>query len=167
MSTVPASQVAGDGSASGDRSRMVALLLTQFFAGGLVLFVAALLVISETAQSSYDGGTSAIGWAITAVTGALASMIVALAVGVPLRIVSTLTKWWLRNGEVTLAGALVGAAACWFVVATSPVETLVDNLGTYTTHLPNPWALGAAWALFTLSIAHFVWPARWKRHARR
>lgn len=145
---------------------MGTLTVIQFFVGGFVLFVAAMRLMVGWA-TWYDGALSLIGWTVGAVWIALASMIVSLLVGLPLRLAPKLRRRWLANGELTFGGAVLGFLATEIVIATAPVSTVVDDLGSYEARDVNGWALFIAWSLFAFSIAHFVWPLRWTRHHKR
>lgn len=134
------------------------LAVIQFFLGGLVLFVAAhALMVGET--TSYDGVVSLIGWAVASVIVAVVSMVAAFLIGLPVRLIPALRSRWLGKGELTVAGAVLGILACVIIIAVAPTSAAPDDLSV---RHPNEWALIAAWSLFTLSVAHFVWPLRWR-----
>lgn len=134
----------------------------QFFLGGAVLFLAALILISAS-SSAYDGVVSLLGYGVMAVVIALVSMVGAFAIGLPMRLVGNLRSRWLAHGELTMAGAVLGFTACCLLMAFAPVTTVTDELGSYQVREPFGWALFAAWVLFAFSVAHFVWPRRWRR----
>ena len=136
------------------------LMVIQFFVGGFVLFAVAIGLMVGWA-TWYDGALSLFGWTIGAVWIAVTSMGISLLVGLPLRLVPALRAGWLANGELTIAGALLGFVASEFVIASAPVSTVVDELGPYEMRDVNGWALFVAWSLFAFSVAHFVWPLRW------
>lgn len=134
----------------------------QFFLGGAVLFLAALTLIGAS-TSAYDGVVSLLAYGVMAVVIAVVSMIGAFAAGLPMRLVAKLRSRWLANGELTMAGAVIGFSACCLLMAFAPVTIVTDELGSYQVREPIGWALIAAWALFAFSVAHFVWPRRWRR----
>ncbi len=140
-----------------------ALTVIQFFAGGAALFAAALLLIVGSAVS-YNGGLTLIGWPILAVIIAVISMIAAMLVGLPIRLIPTLRTWWRSHGIVTLIGVVLGLTACIIILATAPIVLAHDEDGAYMARNPNWWVLLSAWSVFAISIAHFVWPTG---HARR
>ena len=82
----------------------------QFFLGGFVLFATAIGLMVGWA-TWYDGALSLIGWVISAVSIALMSMVVVLLVGLPLRLVPSLRSRWLANGELPVAGVVLGFIA--------------------------------------------------------
>ena len=138
------------------------LTAMQFFLGGFVLFGTAIGLMVGWA-TWYDGATSLIGWIVGAVSIAVISMVVALLVGLPLRLVPRLRSRWLANGELTVAGIALGFVVIEIVIAAAPVATVVDEFGPYEARDVNGWPLLLAWSLFAFSIAHFVWPLRWTR----
>lgn len=139
-----------------------ALTLVQFFVGGFALFVASgvLMMFAPTA-SEYDGIMSVIGVGITAVIIAVPSMIAAMLVGLPVRLVPALRSRWLANGELTVAGAALGIVMCAAAIAAMATNSVERGVLSGSDSLL--WLLIAGWTLLTISVAHFVWPARWKR----
>jgi len=138
------------------------LTVIQFFLGGFALFATAIGLMVGWA-TWYDGALSLIGWTMGAVSIAVTSMIVALLVGLPLRLVPTLRSRWLANGGLTIAGVALGFVATEIVIAAAPVSTVVDEFGPYEARDVNGWALLITWSVFAFSVAHFVWPLRWTR----
>ena len=124
-----------------------------------MLFLVALTLLSAS-TSAYDGVVSLLGYGVMAVVIALVSMVGVFAAGLPIRLVAKLRHRWLANGELTVAGAVIGVSACWLLVAFAPVTNVTDEWGSYHVREPILWALFAAWALFAFSVAHFVWPRR-------
>jgi len=127
-----------------------------------VLFVAAVvLMMAAPATSEYDGVMSIISVGVTAVVIAVLSMIAAMCVRLPLRLVPALRSRWLANGEMTVAGAGLGLIVCAAVIAAMATNSgegeALAGSGTLFA------VLTAGWALLAISVAHFVWPARWKR----
>lgn len=139
----------------------------QFFVGGAVLFVVAVVVGIATTTTEYDGGFSAMGWGIAAVLISLLSIGAAFAIGSPLRVVPRWTRWWLGHGELSVVGVLVGLAGCAICLVSAPVQMLIGQFGPLAVLDVNWWLLGIAWAVLAFSVAHFVWPARWSRRGRR
>lgn len=137
------------------------LTLVQFFVGGVVLFVASgvLMMFAPTA-SQYDGIMSILSVGITAVIIALSSMIPAMVIGLPIRLVPALQSRWLAHGELTVAGAGLGLVLCVAAMSASSVER-----GARPGSDDLVWMLIIGWALFSISVAHFVWPARWTRNS--
>ncbi|WP_205791559.1 DUF4259 domain-containing protein [Microbacterium sulfonylureivorans] len=145
---------------------LVVLAVVQFFVGGLVLFVAAVMLIFGAA-TYYDGMLSLIGWVVAAVFVAVVSMIGAFVIGLPVRLVPAVRSRWLAHGELTVAGVVLGFVGCVIIIAVAPMSTATDELGTYEVRDTNGWVLLAAWSLFAISVAHFVLPLRWTRRAAR
>jgi len=143
-----------------------ALTLVQFFVGGFVLFVGsgALMMMSAPTAGEYDGIMSMLSIGITAVIIAVSSMIVAMLVGLPVRLVPSLRSRWRAHGELTVAGAALGLLVC--AAAVAAMATNPDERGAAVGPDIVFWALVIGWALFAFSVAHFVWPARWKRDAK-
>ncbi|MGN8552512.1 UNVERIFIED_CONTAM: hypothetical protein OHV15_08005 [Microbacterium sp. SLM126] len=145
-----------------NNDRIVGLTILQFFVGGLVLNVAAFWLLAGSA-TDYDGALSLIAMTLFATVIAVASMIVAMLLGLPVRLIRGLRSRWLANGEVTVIGAVIGLAACIIVLSVGPVHEVTDEYGTYEVRDANTWLLLATWSVFAISVAHFVWPRRWRR----
>jgi hypothetical protein len=121
------------------------LILGQFFVGGFFLFIVAFFLALGVAEE-YDGVTSFIGASIIAVVLSVVSMITALVIGLPLRLVSALRARWL-----TVVGVVVGLGAC--------IGSVMLAGGSGGAALPW-WAFFVSWTVLAFSVAHFVWPGR-------
>ncbi|WP_338566069.1 hypothetical protein [Microbacterium paraoxydans] len=126
------------------------LILGQFFVGGFFLFIVAFF-LALGAVEEYDGVTSFIGASIIAVVLSVVSMITALVIGLPLRLVSALRARWLAHGEITVVGVVVGLSAC--------IVSVMLAGGSGGAALPW-WAFVVSWTVLAFSVAHFVWPGR-------
>ncbi len=126
------------------------LILSQFFVGGFFLFIVAFF-LALGAADEYDGVTSFIGATIIAVVLSVVSMVAALLIGLPLRLVSALRARWLAHGEITVLGVVVGLGAC--------IVSVVLVGGSGGAALPW-WAFIVSWTVLAFSVAHFVWPGR-------
>jgi hypothetical protein len=145
---------------------IVRLTVLQFFVGGAVLFATALGLMVGWA-TWYDDIFALIGWFMFAVSIAVSSMLLALLVGLPLRLVPRLRSRWLANGELPIVGVVLSFSAIELLMATASVSTVVDEFGIpYEVRDVNGWALLLAWSIFAFSVAHIVWPLRWTRHDR-
>lgn len=145
--------------------RMLIVTLLQFFLGGVVLHVAAFAVIASI-STFYDGALTFIGMTVTATVIALASMILAMLLGLPVRLIPSLRSLWLANGEITVIGALLGLLGCVLTIAVAPVTSFNNEFGAYEVRDFNQWILLATWTVFAMSVAHLVWPTRWRRPAK-
>ncbi|MFD5214817.1 hypothetical protein [Microbacterium sp. NPDC058345] len=167
MSTNGAANVstAVDGGTSRPAVDLRTLTIAQFFVGGFVLFVAAVIVgtgmiASGVGGNKYDGAMSLIGIAISGVLVAVPSMVLAIVIGLPIRLVPALRSRWLANGAITVAGAVVGFIALIGITAALAVSAGEGGASAAAVL----WGLLAiAWGVFALSVAHFVWPVQWSR----
>ena len=120
------------------------------------------MLVSPSTQE-YDGAMTLIAWSIVGVMIAVPSTIGALIIGLPLRLIPAIRLRWLVNGEITVVGAVLGFIASAVLVASGVTAyALATPDGSYA----SLWLLCAAWVVFTVSVAHFVWPARWRRTER-
>ncbi|WP_336500813.1 hypothetical protein [Microbacterium paraoxydans] len=133
------------------------LILGQFFVGGFFLFIVAFFLALGAAEE-YDGITTFIGATVFAVVLSIVSMIAALLLGLPLRLVPVLRAWWLAHGEITVLGVVVGLVAC-----TVSVVLAGGSRGGASTG----WAFVVSWSVVAFSVAHFVRPRRRPRREFR
>jgi hypothetical protein len=134
------------------------------------VLVVQLTLVPGAIFGEYDGLlTSVVSWGIDGAVEVIAAIIVFLAtgmvvgvLGLPIRLIGPLRRLWLGNGEVTLAGVLVGTLL--ILVSYLPFgrwEQVSFQYGTYPVFTPSPWPLLIGWFLLALSLSLLVWPARW------
>lgn len=129
------------------------LILGQFFVGGFFLFIVAFFLALGVAEE-YDGVTSFTGASIIAVVLSVVSIVTALVIGLPLRLVSALRARWLAHGELTVVGVVVGLGACIVSVVLASVSGRAALAW---------WVFVISWSVLAFSVAHFVWPRRRRR----
>ncbi|SKA82681.1 hypothetical protein SAMN06295879_0510 [Agreia bicolorata] len=87
---------------------------------------------------------------VAAVFAAILTTSFVVLLGLPLRVARRARLWWIRNGELALVGAAIGAG---LLVASA----VLGGGGA-----PNGWLLVPGWLLFAFSLAHTWWPDRWR-----
>jgi hypothetical protein len=145
-----------------ERRGLRGLTLLQFFVGGAVLYVSAFALLAGSTVD-YDGLTGLIGLIVLPVGIAVVSMVLAMTLGLPLRLAPGLRRRWLANGEVTVIGATVGLLGCIVVLFVAPIVEVSEGFETFQSRDADGGLLTASWAIFAMSVAHFVWPRRWRR----
>lgn len=90
--------------------------------------------------------------------------VAALIVGLPLRLVEPLWRWWNAHPYVDLLGILTGALtfALALVFATPGVEINSDEGYKYDVRTPVSWLFWTGWVLLTFCLAHFPMEGRWR-----
>ena len=155
---------------------LVQLVITAVVVGILsVVLFAQLTFMPAMIFGEYDGITSVFGWGFTAVIEAVGMaflfVITGLIVGVlglPVRLIGPLRRWWLGNGEVTIAGVMLGVIFIIVAYAFGSWGSLEAEFNTYAFYDPQPHMLIAGWLMFAFSLSMLVWPARWMpRRMRR
>lgn len=125
------------------------VLIAQLITTGATLAVAATILLLTTGYA--DGGVAALLLCLlAALIAAAISTVFVIVVGLPLRFTRRIRLWWIRNGELAIAGSAVGAA---LLVASA----LLGGGGA-----PNGWLLVPGWLLLAFSLAHTWWPDRWR-----
>ncbi|WZH38287.1 MAG: hypothetical protein PIR02_06365 [Microbacterium enclense] len=137
----------------GNSAGMLALI--NFFGGGAVVFAVAATSLAGM-WTEYDGILTLIGMVVLPVLVAIPSATAAFVIGLPIRLVPPIRRWWLRHGEYTLIGA--GAGLLLVVVGTVLVRTSSD---AGSTELDGWQVLVAGWVVFCICAMHLVWPHRW------
>ncbi|MDN4639041.1 hypothetical protein QCD70_02165 [Agreia sp. PsM10] len=125
------------------------VLTAQVIATGAALSVAATILLLGSGYA--DGGVGPfLLCLLAAVVASAISTVFVVVLGVPLRFTRRARLWWIRNGEVALAGTLVGAG---LLIASA----ILGGGGA-----PNGWLLVPGWLLLAFSLAHTWWPDRWR-----
>jgi hypothetical protein len=86
----------------------------------------------------------------------LATVVVAVIIGLPIRLVPPVRRWWIQHAYVAFIGLVTGGALLVFAWAFSTIE---QHEG-YPQWVPNPWLLLSGWLLFAFSLTHLWWPRR-------
>jgi hypothetical protein len=125
------------------------VLTAQVVFTGATLSVVAVILLLSTGYAD-DGVGALLLCLLAAVVVSAISTVFVVVVGLPLRFTRRLRLWWIRNGELAIAGVVVGAA---LVVASA-------FLGAGGA--PNGWLLVPGWLMLAFSLAHTWWPDRWR-----
>ncbi|MCU1529556.1 MAG: esterase/lipase [Frondihabitans sp.] len=123
---------------------------------GAILFVVG--TIQFSIENIYDGMNTFVGAALAAA----AVTIPALILGLPLRFLPPLRRWWFRNGTVSLVviavGTLVIVGSFFTGSAGSgsvrPEPHAPSVLGSF----PDPLICAVGWAVLALGLAHVWFP---------
>lgn len=131
------------------------LAVAQLAAAGILIpFVAAASLWSMWTE--YDGLLTIIGMVVLPVVVSMASVAAGLIVGLPIRLIPPVRRWWLSHGGATLGVACSGLAVV--VLGTILVRTTADAGASEQ----SAWlVLLVGWAVFCLGTLHLVWPKRW------
>ncbi len=87
--------------------------------------------------------------------------------GLPIRLIGPVRRAWLGNGEVTVAGVLLGVLLIVVAYALGTWGSIHEQHGIYAVFTPSPWPLLIGWFVLAFSLSLLVWPARWlPRRAR-
>jgi hypothetical protein len=86
----------------------------------------------------------------------LATVVVAVIIGLPIRLVPPVRRWWIQHAYVAFIGLVTGGALLVFAWAFSTIEQYEG----YPQWVPNPWLLLSGWLLFAFSLTHLWWPRR-------
>lgn len=115
-------------------------------------------ILTFSVSVAFTGVAEIVGALIVfAVTGLLVGLL-----GLPVRLIPSLRRAWLGNGEVTIAGVVAGAVL--LIVSYVPFgvwEQVRFENNTYPVFAPSPWLLLLGWILLALSLSLLVWPCRW------
>ena len=147
---------------------LVELGLCTIVLGALSLILVVQLTLVPGALFSDLDFTTPFDWALTGaieLAGAVivfaVTMVGTLVIGLPVRLIPPLRRLWLANGEVTIAGIVLGAALILVAYALGGWQRVPLEYGLHRVFVPSLWPLALGWAIFALSLMHVVWPARW------
>jgi hypothetical protein len=121
----------------------------------------------------YDGATSFVGWALDAlfvgggglVIGAVTIVIVFL-VGLPVRLIRPVRRWWIANGEIAFVGIGLGGILIVLAWALGSLQTGTQDGIEFRQWVPHLWLLLVGWLVFAFSLTHVWWPGRWRPRRR-
>lgn len=139
----------------------------QFFGGGAILGTTISTLSLIGAGELYDGFLSLVGSAIVGATLAVPAMILAALLGLPLRIVPALRRWWMSTGSiVALALAVAGLAGILlsYILGTEIFVTS-DQAGVPEGYVRDPspaWYFGSI-AVAAVGLCHMMFPLPRKR----
>lgn len=148
-------------------ARELAVVAVQAIFSIAALGTSAFVIILASDQP-YEDMLSMIGWVFWSVLAAVITTSLMIVIGLPLRLVPVLRRWWRANGEVMLAGALLGLGI--IVVAFSmgtPRRVEEPFEQEFVVFEPNGWLLLAGWLVFAFTCSHTLWPRRWTPVAKR
>lgn len=87
--------------------------------------------------------------------------------GLPIRLIGPVRRAWLGNGEVTIAGVMLGVLLLVVAYLLGTWGNLHQDHRAYAVFTPSPLPLLSGWFVFAYSLSLLVWPARWlPRRAR-
>jgi hypothetical protein len=105
---------------------------------------------------------SLIGWLVWSAATAVLTTALVLVLGSPIRFIAPMRRRWMANGEVMLAGTLLGGPLIVSSFLLGQHEKIRVTSGQpFEVLMPNGWTLLVGWLILSFSCAHLVWPRRW------
>jgi hypothetical protein len=99
---------------------------------------------------------------VFAITGLIIGVL-----GLPIRLIGPVRRAWLGNGEVTIAGVVLGGVLLVLAYLLGTWGDVAQDHGNYAVFTPSLFPLLVGWLLLAWSLSLLVWPARWlPRRAR-
>jgi hypothetical protein len=87
--------------------------------------------------------------------------------GLPIRLIGSVRRAWLGNGEVTIAGVVLGVLLLVVAYLLGTWSNVHQDHHAYAVFTPSPLPLLIGWFVLAYSLSLLVWPARWlPRRAR-
>jgi hypothetical protein len=131
-------------------------LPAQMVICGAVLFVVGLFQVF--AEGGYDGLNSMVGIAIIAAVVTIPALII----GLPLRFIPPLRRWWFRSGTISLlviaAGALLLVISFHAGSASTQSYRPEPHVPAVVGHFPDPSICIIGWVTLALGLAHVWFP---------
>lgn len=155
---------------------LVELVLTSVVVG--ILSVALVIQLTLTPGAIFGEFDDIFTWAVSLGVDAAVEVVAAIViflltglivgiVGLPVRLIGPVRRAWLGNGEVTVAGVVLGALLIVVAFALGSWGKVHDEHAMYAVFTPSPVPLLMGWFVLALSLSLLVWPARWlPRRAR-
>ncbi|MET3935614.1 hypothetical protein [Arthrobacter sp. OAP107] len=101
------------------------------------------------------------------VVAPLASMAVMVLLGLPLRLVPKLRRWWIANGEISVAGIIMGCLAIAAAYVRGHQQEGTAEGRHYSAWIPDYPMLFAGWLVMAFFLTHVWFPPRWRRTSTR
>ncbi len=113
----------------------------------------------------YDGLLSMIGLMLASVIVPVMAIVAAIIIGLPLRLIPALNRWWAGNGRayISIAAVAVGLIAAGFV-KTVRQRGEMDGI-PYDALTPDPTLVCGGWLLLALLLVNASLPLRLTRES--
>ena len=118
-------------------------------------------ILQTSLMVAYDGLLSMIGLVLASLLMPAVAIIAAVTVGLPLRLVPALNRWWAGNGRayISIAAIAVGLIAAGFV-KTVRQRGEMDGI-PYDALTPDATLVCGGWFLLALLLVNASLPLRW------
>lgn len=113
------------------------------------------------APNCLDGVLTLIGFTVMTVLAPWITVCAAALFGLPIRLIPALRRWWTSNGEVGLAGVVIGYGLVLAGSFSRHRETGVVDGVPYDVLSPDMGLLFAGWLVFGFFIVNTWIPLRW------
>ncbi|MBT2588206.1 hypothetical protein [Arthrobacter sp. ISL-95] len=122
-------------------------------------------ILQASLMVDYDGLLSMIGVILTTVIMPIIAIVAAITVGLPLRLVPAINRWWAGNARtyVSIAAIAVGLIAAGFIKTVRQIGEM-DGI-PYDTVTPDPTLVCGGWFLLALLLVNASLPLRWTNRA--
>ncbi|MDP9903265.1 DUF805 domain-containing protein [Arthrobacter bambusae] len=112
------------------------------------------------------GGGAPLGFLLAVALGPGLTMMVTSLIGLPIRLVPGIRRWWIRYGEIAMAGIVLSLGLVAYGYATGHEATYPDPEvhGTITAYEPDGAFVLPGWLLLTFFATHAWIPPRWKKN---
>ncbi|MFJ4285662.1 hypothetical protein ACIPY0_08455 [Paenarthrobacter nicotinovorans] len=137
------------------------LALPIQMAVGLIVMTPLWIYIHLSLTVTYDGVLTLIGFTVMTVLAPWITVCAAALFGLPIRLIPALRRWWTSNGEVGLAGVVIGYGLVLAGSFSRHRETGVVDGVPYDVLSPDMGLLFAGWLVFGFFIVNTWIPLRW------
>lgn len=130
---------------------------------GLIIMTPLWIYIYFSLNFIYDGVLTILGFAVMTVLIPWVTVCSAALIGLPIRLIPALKRWWVTNGEVGLAGVVIGYGLLAAGILSKHRETGVVDGVSYDVLSPDTGLLFAGWLVLGFFIVNAWFPVRWYR----
>lgn len=149
------------------RERYGSLRITRF--GQLALAFAFLapswIMLQVATMVDYDGIGVIIGLVLGGILVPAATISLAVMVGLPLRLIPPINRWWAGNGRIYVLMAAAGLALIASGYLKPTPETLGPNGIDYIASAPDGGLLMGGWCVLAFLLVNASLPLRWPTNA--
>lgn len=84
--------------------------------------------------------------------------------GLPLRLIRPLRRWWIDNGEIAYAGIVISLGTVLYACVNTHLETYMTEFGQTTGRSPDWIPLLIGWLMLAFFTTHAWVPSRWRKN---
>lgn len=115
-----------------------------------------LLISPDSFRAILPGGLIVAAWTMV-------SMAAVVLIGLPIRLIPKVRRWWIENGEIGVSGIILGCVAIVASYIRGHAKEGTAHGMEHTAWIPDFPCLLAGWFAMSFFLTHVWFPLRWRR----